>query len=112
MSGDDGAQPARSGGKPPKAGSFKQIGHEPLFDRGMNAAIAIHDDYAYIGSRTDGGHEGQPHGGVMVVDISKPSKPKLLGPRFDANAGRVVARAARLAVAGHPDRPEHELRRR
>ena len=53
----------------------------------MNAAIAVHDDYAYIGSRTDGGHEGQPHGGVMVVDVSKPSKPRLLGRPFDANPG-------------------------
>src|SRR5687768_13005673 len=39
-----------------KRGAFRQIGHEPLMNRGMNAAIAIHGDYAYIGSRTDGGH--------------------------------------------------------
>ncbi len=45
--------------------------------RGMNAAAAIHGDYAYIGSRTDGGHEDMPHGGIMVVDISDPSDPKL-----------------------------------
>ena len=50
-------------------------------NRGMNAAIAVHGDYAYIGSRTDGGHEGMPHGGIMVVDISDPSDPTLLGPR-------------------------------
>ena len=31
----------------------------------------MHDDYAYIGSRTDGGHAGQPQGGLMVVDISQ-----------------------------------------
>ena len=65
---------------PPKTGSITQVGHEPLMDRGMNAAIAVHGDYAYIGSRTDGGHEGMPHGGVMVVDISDPSDPTLLGP--------------------------------
>jgi hypothetical protein len=53
----------------------------------MNAAAAIHGNYAYIGSRTDGGHEGMPHGGVMVVDISDPSDPNLLGPPFDAKAG-------------------------
>jgi hypothetical protein len=72
---------------PPKVGSITQVGHEPLMNRGMNAAIAIHGDYAYIGSRTDGGHEGMPHGGVMVVDISDPSDPTLLGPPFDAKAG-------------------------
>ena len=63
----------------PKTGSITQVGHEPLMNRGMNAAIAIHGDYAYIGSRTDGGHEDMPHGGVMVVDISDPSDPTLLG---------------------------------
>jgi hypothetical protein len=70
-----------------QAGSLRQLGHEPLMNRGMNAAIAVHGDYAYIGSRTDGGHEGMPHGGVMVVDISEPSDPNLLGPPFDAKAG-------------------------
>jgi LVIVD repeat-containing protein len=56
-------------------------------DRGMNAAIAVHGDYAYVGSRTDGGHEGMPHGGVMVIDVSNPSDPTLLGPPFDAKPG-------------------------
>jgi hypothetical protein len=37
-----------------KGGSIKQVGHEPLLNRGMNAALAIHGRYAYIGSRTDG----------------------------------------------------------
>jgi hypothetical protein len=73
----------------PKARDIAQVGHEPLMDRGMNAAAAIHGDYAYIGSRTDGGHEGMPHGGIMVVDISDPSDPKLApstanGPLFAA----------------------------
>ena len=98
----------------PKPKVIEQVGHEPLMSRGMNAAAAIHGDYAYIGSRTDGGHEGMPHGGIMVVDISDPSAPKLLHRRSPARreAGRVLARAARVAVPGHPDRPEHELRRR
>jgi hypothetical protein len=73
--------------KKEKTGSVTQVGHEPLMSRGMNAAIAIHEDYAYIGSRTDGGHEDMPHGGVMIVDISDPSSPTLLGPPFDARAG-------------------------
>jgi hypothetical protein len=56
-------------------------------NRGINAAIAVHGDYAYIGSRTDGGHEGMPHGGVMVVDISEPSNPNLVAGPIDAHAG-------------------------
>src|SRR5688572_19596619 len=59
--------------KPPpvdaKAGTLTQVGHNPLMNRGMNAAIAVHGDYAYVGSRTDGGHGG-PQGGLMVLDVS------------------------------------------
>ena len=70
-----------------KAGKITQVGHEPLMHRGMNAAIAVHGDYAYIGSRTDGGHVGTPQGGLMVVDISDPSEPTLQGPPLDPIAG-------------------------
>ena len=69
--------PAAAAAKP-KLGSIEEVGHEPLMNRGMNAAIAVHGDYAYIGSRTDGSHVGQPQGGIMVVDISRPRHPKLL----------------------------------
>jgi hypothetical protein len=69
---------AASKSKTSELGSITEIGHEPLMDRGMNAAIAIHGDYAYIGSRTDGSHVGQPQGGLMVVDISRPRRPELL----------------------------------
>jgi hypothetical protein len=79
--------PPATGQHRPRTGSLEQLGHEPLMKRGMNAALAIHGDYAYIGSRTDGGHEGMPHGGVLVVDISNPSAPTLLGPPFDAKPG-------------------------
>jgi LVIVD repeat len=71
--------PAAAGAAgPEKLGSLTQVGHEPLLNRGMNAALAVHGDYAYIGSRTDGGHVGMPHGGLMIVDISDPSEPTLL----------------------------------
>jgi hypothetical protein len=69
------------------AGSFKQVGHEPLMNRGMNAAITISGDYAYIGSRTDGGHESGLHGGLLVVDISKPHKPEVVAGPLEARAG-------------------------
>src|SRR5687767_4737713 len=68
-------------------GSFRQVGHEPLRNRGMNAAIAVHGDYAYIGSRTDGGHAGQPQGGLMVVDVAQPSSPRLAAGPLNPRAG-------------------------
>ncbi len=73
--------------KKPKRGRLQQVGHEPLMNRGMNAAIAVHGDYAYIGSRTDGGHAPQPQGGIVVVDISKPSKPRVAAGPLDAKPG-------------------------
>jgi hypothetical protein len=79
------ARTSSRGGRP-KRGSLRQVGHDPLMRRGMNAAIAVHEDYAYIGSRTDGGH-GEPQGGIMVVDISDPSDPDLHGQPLDAKAG-------------------------
>jgi hypothetical protein len=68
-------------------GSLRQVGHEPLMNRGMNAAMAVHGNYAYVGSRTDGGHEGMPHGGIMVVDVSEPSDPNLVAGPLDAHVG-------------------------
>jgi hypothetical protein len=71
----------------PRSGSLRQVGRNPLMNRGMNAAIAVDGDYAYVGSRTDGGHEGQPQGGIMVVDVSDPSEPALLGRPIDPKPG-------------------------
>ena len=79
------AAASEAGDRP--TGSFRQVGHEPLRNRGMNAAIAVHGDYAYIGSRTDGGHAGQPQGGLMVVDVSQPSSPRLAAGPLDPRAG-------------------------
>ena len=61
-----------------KTGAFRLVGQNPLLNRGMNAAIAIKGDYAYIGSRTDL-HPGTPHGGVMVLDISRPTQTRVAG---------------------------------
>jgi hypothetical protein len=44
----------------------------------MNAALAIHGDYAYVGSRTD--TYGDPDlAGIMIVDISRPARPRIAG---------------------------------
>jgi hypothetical protein len=75
---------------PPKTGSLTLVGHNPLMSRGMNAAIAIHGDYAYIGSRTDFYEDDLDASGIMVVDISDPTDPEVvnvIGPPDTANPG-------------------------
>ncbi|HET6949165.1 MAG TPA: PA domain-containing protein, partial [Acidimicrobiales bacterium] len=59
-------------------------------NRGMNAALAIHGDYAYIGSRTDFHVDGEEFSGIMIVDISDPTDPHVvdvMGPPDTANPG-------------------------
>ena len=71
----------------PASGSFEQVGHDPLLSRGMNAALAVHGDYAYVGSRTDGSN---PNAGVLVVDVKNPAKPSVvhqIGQPNEANIG-------------------------
>jgi hypothetical protein len=53
----------------------------------MNAALAVRGDYAYVGSRTDGTHV---NAGVLVVDVSDPSDPRVvheIGPPLEGNVG-------------------------
>lgn len=71
-------------------GSFELVGHSPLNNRGMNAALAIKGDYAYVGSRTDAKAEDANGAGVLVVDISDPEAPEVvheIGPPNEANPG-------------------------
>jgi hypothetical protein len=91
----------------PSPGSFELLGHEPLMSRGMNAALAVHGDYAYIGSRSDGTHL---NAGVMVVDVSDPSKPAIageIGPPNEGNIGessrelRIIPQLDLLIVLNH-----------
>jgi hypothetical protein len=63
---------------PPPEGSLTLVGHDALFGRGMNAALAVLGDHVYIGSRTDGSG-GHPHPGVLVLDIHDPSHPRTVG---------------------------------
>ncbi|HEY5946818.1 MAG TPA: hypothetical protein VIV40_15050 [Kofleriaceae bacterium] len=53
-------------------GSFEIVGHSELGYRGMNAAMAIAGDVAYIGSRID----NKP---VLIVDIKDPANPRVVG---------------------------------
>jgi LVIVD repeat len=73
-----------------RTGSLTLVGHNPLMNRGMNAAIAIHGDYAYIGSRTDFYEDALDASGIMVVDISDPANPEtanVIGPPRTTNPG-------------------------
>ncbi|MGH2735509.1 MAG: hypothetical protein ACRDKZ_08015 [Actinomycetota bacterium] len=90
-----------SGAAEPRAkratGSFKLVGHDPLQNRGMNAALAVHGDYAYIGSRTDAKPGNLNGAGVLVVDVSNPSKPEVvheIGPPTRRTRGKPRASCA------------------
>jgi len=61
----------------PPSGSLSLVGHTDLMARGMNSAMAIVGNHAYIGSRTDG--VTHANAGILVVDISDPSAPAVVG---------------------------------
>ena len=80
--------PAETAGQPPALGpvsdNFRLVGHHDLNARGMNAALAIHGDHAYVGSRTDGkGLAGVAtnanDAGILVIDISDPANLEQVG---------------------------------
>jgi hypothetical protein len=72
----------------PSTGWFELIGHTPLLNRGMNSALAVYGNYAYVGSRTDGSHL---NAGVLVVDLANPANPQVvyqIGPPEEGNPGQ------------------------
>jgi hypothetical protein len=72
------------------SGSLELVGHSPLNNRGMNAALAVKGDYAYVGSRTDAKANNANGAGVLVVDIKDPAAPTVvgaIGPPDEANPG-------------------------
>ncbi len=104
---------APGGGTPGTSSNLELVGHEPLFGRGMNAALAVHGDFVYVGNRTDGSstcglgdprreEDGEdtcehPNPGILVVDSSDPTDPEVvneIGPPH----------------AGHPSETTRELR--
>src|SRR3954453_6185408 len=60
---------------PAMPGRLELVGHDPLMNRGMNAAIAVYDYYVYAGNRPAGTHV---NAGVPVVDAKDPSKPQVV----------------------------------
>src|SRR5438876_614239 len=90
------------GGTPGTSQNFTLVGHNPLFDRGMNAAPAIFDHFVYVGNRSDGSNscgDADPgpgvvpvltptnpdgtcthvHPGILVVDVANPASPTVVG---------------------------------
>src|SRR6266487_1605096 len=90
------------GGTPGTSRNFTLVGHNPLFDRGMNAAPTIFDHFVYIGNRTDGSNScgdfnatgpvapvlpptnpdgtcPHVHPGILVVDVANPASPTVVG---------------------------------
>jgi hypothetical protein len=69
--------PAPDAAPPDAAGWFEVVGESDLDGRGMNSALAIVGDTAYVGARNDGaGHAGA---GIKIVDISDPAAPAVIG---------------------------------
>lgn len=73
-----------------ETGSLEVVGQNPLNNRGMNAALAIKGNYAYVGSRTDAKANNANGAGILVVDIKDPAAPEVvgsIGPPDAANPG-------------------------
>ena len=81
----------------PQSDNFELVGHSDLLGRGMNAALAVHGDYVYVGNRTD----GQPHHrnpGILVVDKSDPTSPEVVGEIASPDAGEIGETSRELRV--------------
>ncbi len=83
---------------PGTSSNFELVGHNPLYHRGMNAAPAIFGNYLYVGNRSDGSNtcpDGSTgcthvHPGILILNISHPSEPEIvgeIGPPFAGNVG-------------------------
>ncbi len=100
------------GGTPGTSLNFQLVGANPLFARGMNAALTLYDHYAYVGNRSDGsstcgfgdprGYLTQncphPHPGIPITDIADPANPTVVGELGLPYAGKVGITTRELRV--------------
>ena len=99
------------GGTPGTSLNFTLVGTNPLFSRGMNAALAVYDHYVYIGNRTDGSDTcgigdprrgvvpcPHPHPGILIADIADPTNPTVVGEIGSPYAGQVGITTRELRV--------------
>ncbi|MBV8726690.1 MAG: hypothetical protein JO233_02810 [Candidatus Eremiobacteraeota bacterium] len=93
------------------AWNVELVGSNPLYNRGMNAALAIYDHYVYIGNRTDSssicvGATGEPsgdtcphpHPGILIVDVQNPAQPTIVGEVGKPYAGNLGITTRELRV--------------
>jgi hypothetical protein len=82
--------------------NFRLVGHSGLDGFGDYGDVYAHGDFAYVGSRCGPGAAGGD--GVQVVDISNPSRPKLvsklINPPFTRAEDLTVIDADSAAFAG------------
>jgi hypothetical protein len=93
----DNPSPRQSATPQKLPGSLTVVGQDPLFHRGMNAGLAVWNDFAYVGSRTDGS-KVHPHAGVLVVDIHDPGRPKVMGEIGPPDEGNPSETSRVLAI--------------
>ncbi|MGE0867527.1 MAG: LVIVD repeat-containing protein [Kofleriaceae bacterium] len=72
--GDGGLDDSDGGAEGPP--TLTLVGHNDLGARGMNAALALYDHYAYISFRGDATRDDA---GIAIVDIADPTQPQLVG---------------------------------
>src|SRR6266852_8776702 len=86
-----------SGTTPGTSQNVQLVGENPLFGRGMNAALTIFQNFLYVGNRTDGSSRcgiGDPrrtdpnfgltscphvHPGILILNINDPTSPTVVG---------------------------------
>ncbi|MDQ4030462.1 MAG: hypothetical protein M3168_05415, partial [Actinomycetota bacterium] len=85
------------GGTPGTASNFELVGHNPLFARGMNAALTVYDHYVYVGNRTDG-QSKHPNPGILIVDIADPANPTVVGEIGPPHAAQIGITTRELRV--------------
>jgi hypothetical protein len=77
--------------------NFQLVGHDPLNNRGMNAAPAMFENYIYVGNRTDGS-PNHTNPGILVVDVANPADPNIVGEIGRPNAGNQSETTRELRV--------------
>ena len=93
------------------AWNVELVGANPLYNRGMNAALALYGHYVYIGNRTDSssicvGATGEPsgdtcphpHPGILIVDAANPAQPVIVGEIGKPYAGNLGITTRELRV--------------
>src|SRR5262249_42499767 len=114
------------GGTPGTSRRVELVGHNALFARGMNAALALFRHFVYVGNRSDGSNScgdlnatgpvipvltptnpdgtcTHVHPGILIVDVHDPADPTVVG--------EIPAAVAAPNAAGEPAGvPSRELR--